>query len=174
MTYLKVFTDFRELMEPLNAQEKGQLFEAMLAYAMDGAEVTLEGNERFIWPVARRTIDREAAAYESKAEANRANGRRGAEARWGKRSDSDRHEPDSEAIVKDGEAIARDSENSQEQDQEQKEEQDQKQAQEYVYDPPPRSGTHTPKREQIAAYCGDRRTGIPGDRSAPAMGPWPG
>ena len=54
MTYLKVFTDFRELMEPLNAEEKGRLFEAMLSYAMDGAEIALEGNERFLWPVARR------------------------------------------------------------------------------------------------------------------------
>ena len=41
MTYLKVFTDFRELMEPLNAEEKGRLFEAMLSYAMDGAEIAL-------------------------------------------------------------------------------------------------------------------------------------
>ena len=81
MTYLKVFTDFRELMEPLNAEEKGRLFEAMLAYAMDGAEVALEGNERFLWPVARRTIDQEAAAYESKVEASRTAGKRSGEAR---------------------------------------------------------------------------------------------
>ena len=33
MTYLKVFTDFRELMAPLNAEEKGRLFEAI---AKDG------------------------------------------------------------------------------------------------------------------------------------------
>ena len=72
MTYLKVFTDFRELMEPLDHAEKGRLFEAMLSYAMDGTEVALEGNERFVWPVARRTIDQEAAAYESKVEASRA------------------------------------------------------------------------------------------------------
>ena len=81
MTYLKVFTDFRELMEPLSAEEKGRLFEAMLAYAMDGALVTLEGNERFLWPVARRTIDQEAAAYESKVEASRTAGKRSGEAR---------------------------------------------------------------------------------------------
>ena len=81
MTYLKVFTDFRELMEPLNAEEKGRLFEAMLSYAMDGAEIALEGNERFLWPVARRTIDQEAAAYESKVQASRAAGKRSGEAR---------------------------------------------------------------------------------------------
>ena len=81
MTYLKVFTDFRELMEPLDHAEKGRLFEAMLSYAMDGTEVALEGNERFVWPVARRTIDREAAAYESKVEASRAAGKRSGDAR---------------------------------------------------------------------------------------------
>ena len=81
MTYLKVFTDFRELMEPLDHEEKGRLFEAMLAYAMDGVETALEGNERFIWPVARRTIDQEAAAYESKVEANRERARKLAGAR---------------------------------------------------------------------------------------------
>ena len=81
MTYLKVFTDFRELMEPLDHAEKGRLFEAMLSYAMDGTEVALEGNERFVWPVARRTIDQEAAAYESKVEASRAAGKRSGEAR---------------------------------------------------------------------------------------------
>ena len=90
MTYLKVFTDFRELMEPLNAEEKGRLFEAMLSYAMDGTEAALEGNERFVWPVARRTIDREAAAYESKVEASRAAGKRSGEARRKQRPGNER------------------------------------------------------------------------------------
>ena len=167
MMYLKVFTDFRELMAPLNAEEKGRLFEAMLSYALDGTEVALEGNERFVWPVARRTIDQEAAAYESKVEANRENGRRGAEARWSKRSDGDRHEPDGEAIAKDGEGMAKDSENAQEQDQyqdqEQKEEQDHEQDQEYVYDQPAQAGTHTPTREEIESYCRERKNGIDPD-----------
>ena len=66
MTYLKVFTDFRELMAPLNDEEKGRLFEAMLCYAEDSNEPVLEGNERFVWPVARRTIDREAETYQEK------------------------------------------------------------------------------------------------------------
>ena len=66
MKYLKVFTDFREIMEPLNDRERGRLFMAMLAYAADGAEPSLEGKERILWPVARQLIDREAEAYEAK------------------------------------------------------------------------------------------------------------
>lgn len=66
MKYIKVFTDFRELMEPLNDGERGRLFTAMLAYGADGAEPILKGSERFLWPAARQIIDRETEAYESK------------------------------------------------------------------------------------------------------------
>ena len=159
MTYLKVFSDFRELMEPLSTEEKGRLFEAMLAYAMDGKQMALEGNERFIWPVARRTIDQEAAAYESKVEANRERGRKGAEVRWGKGTDG-------ASIPKDGASIPEDSENSQEQEQEQKQEQYQEQAQEYVCvqeEEPAAGHTHIPAREDIAAYCRERKNGIDPD-----------
>ena len=66
MKYVKVFTDFGEVMETLRDEEKGRLFTAMLAYARDGIEPRLPGNERFIWAVARQTIDREKEAYERK------------------------------------------------------------------------------------------------------------
>jgi hypothetical protein len=158
MTYLKVFTDFRELMEPLSAEEKGRLFEAMLSYAMDGAEAVLEGNERFIWPVARRTIDQEAAAYESKVEANRERARKGAEARWGKGTDS-------ASMPKNAAGMSKDSKNAQEQeqDQEQKEDQYQEHDQEYVYEQPAGADTHIPEREEIEAYCRERKNGIDPD-----------
>lgn len=160
MTYLKVFTDFRELMEPLNAEEKGRLFEAMLSYAMDGTEVALEGNERFVWPVARRTIDQEAAAYESKVEANRERARKGAEARWSKGTDAS-------SMPKDSASMAKHSENAQEQDQEQyqeqKKDQYQEQEQEYVYEQAAPAGTHIPEREEIESYCRERGNGIDPD-----------
>lgn len=66
MKYIKVFTDFRELMEPLSDGERGRLFSAMLAYGADGADPGLTGSERFLWPAARQIIDREAEAYEEK------------------------------------------------------------------------------------------------------------
>ena len=43
MDYLKVWTSFRELMEPLSDAEKGRLFEAMLAYAENGEEPAWKG-----------------------------------------------------------------------------------------------------------------------------------
>ena len=158
MTYLKVFTDFRELMEPLDHAEKGRLFEAMLSYAMDGTEVALEGNERFVWPVARRTIDQEAAAYESKVEANRERARKGAEARWSKGTDAS-------SMPKDSASMSKHSENAQEQDQEQYQEQkkDQDQEQEYVYEQAAPAGTHIPEREEIESYCRERGNGIDPD-----------
>ena len=160
MTYLKVFTDLRELMEPLTAAEKGRLFEAMLSYAMDGAETALEGNERFLWPVVRRTIDQEAAAYESKVAANREKGRKGAQARWNREADGSgqNSHPDS---------MAKDSRDGQEQEQEQYQEQkeDQYQEQEYVYEQParppvPPADTHIPERAEIERYCRERGNGI--------------
>ena len=66
MKYIKVFTDFLKLMEPLSDGERRRLFTAMLAYGADGAEPTLTGSERFLWPAARQIIDREAEAYEQK------------------------------------------------------------------------------------------------------------
>lgn len=74
MEYLKVWTSFREFIEPLKDAEKGRLFYAMLVYAESGEEpVLFEGNERFIWPVARQGID----ATSKKVEALKANGSKG-------------------------------------------------------------------------------------------------
>lgn len=56
MEYLKVWTSFRELMEPLTDAEKGRLFVAMLEYAELGIEPQLSGNERYVWPIARQGI----------------------------------------------------------------------------------------------------------------------
>ena len=81
MKYLKIFTDFIEVVEPLSNDERGRLFMAMLGYALDGSQHTLTGNERFVWTVAKQHIDREAAAYKTKVEAGREAGRRSGEAR---------------------------------------------------------------------------------------------
>ncbi len=59
MKYLKVWTDFADVLETLEDAEVGRLFIAMLRYAGTGEEPPrFEGNERFIWPVARRDIDK--------------------------------------------------------------------------------------------------------------------
>lgn len=73
MKYLKVWTSFREVLAPLTDAEKGRLFCAMLEYAEVGTIPELEGNERFIWPAAKQSIDLAA----EKAEKLRENGMRG-------------------------------------------------------------------------------------------------
>lgn len=57
MEYLKVWTSFREIIEPLTDAEKGRLFVAMLEYAESGIEPQLSGNERYVWPSARQGIN---------------------------------------------------------------------------------------------------------------------
>ena len=58
MKYLKVWTSFREVMEPLADDEKGRLFVMMLDYAESFTEPDyFPGNERFIWPAAKQLID---------------------------------------------------------------------------------------------------------------------
>ena len=74
MKYLKVWTNFIDLIKPLEYDEIGRLFEMMLIYAESGAEPDhFEGNERFIFPMARQMIDLAA----EKAETLRNNGLQG-------------------------------------------------------------------------------------------------
>ena len=81
MKYLKIFTDFMDVVEPLSDEERGRLFMAMLAYALDGSEPTLPGNERFVWAVAKQHINREVAAYKTKVETGRQAGLKSGAAR---------------------------------------------------------------------------------------------
>lgn len=73
--YLKIWTSFAEILEPLDDAERGRLFTAMLVYAESGETPAFTGNERFIWPVARQAIDR-ARAESKKLTANGAKGGR--------------------------------------------------------------------------------------------------
>lgn len=58
MKYLKVWTNFRDVIQTLDDSEKGRLFDSMLLYADTGEEPKqFIGNERVIWPVAKRDID---------------------------------------------------------------------------------------------------------------------
>ena len=74
--YLKIFVEFEEYIQILDDGEKGRLFAAMLAYARDGQEPELPGNERFLWPVARQQLKNAAAQYQKVCAANSANARR--------------------------------------------------------------------------------------------------
>ena len=67
MKYLKVFTDFVKVIEPLGEAEIGRLFMAMLKYAETNEQPDLRGNEKFIWPMAKLNIDREREFAEKQA-----------------------------------------------------------------------------------------------------------
>lgn len=74
MKYLKVWTSFKEVIEPLQDAEKGRLFDMMLLYAEEGTDPgNFAGNERFVWPAAKQIIDLTA----EKAEKLRQNGLKG-------------------------------------------------------------------------------------------------
>ncbi len=66
MKYLKIFTDFLDVVEPLSDSASGRLFKAMLRYALNGTVPALRGKEGVAWTVARQHMDREAEAYETK------------------------------------------------------------------------------------------------------------
>lgn len=68
MKYLKVNTDFVQSIEMLSDAEKGRLFRAMLIYAKTGEEPTLNGSERFVWPIAKSNIDSQRKTYDTKIE----------------------------------------------------------------------------------------------------------
>jgi hypothetical protein len=75
MKYLKVFTDFAEIIDPLQDAEVGRLFKSMLAYAETGAAPDLRGNERFVWSTAKQIIDREREYSDKQAEKGKKGGR---------------------------------------------------------------------------------------------------
>lgn len=72
LSYLQIFSDKVELLEPFDDAERGRLLTAMLAYALQDAEIPLTGNERYIWPVFRQMIDQSKAALHNKQTAGKA------------------------------------------------------------------------------------------------------
>lgn len=89
MTYIKLFIDYLDAIEPLGDAERGRLFTSLLEYAKSGEAPHLSGNERFIFPMIRAQIDRDRAAFDEDSrrisEARREAGRKGGLAKAGKR-----------------------------------------------------------------------------------------
>ena len=77
--YIKVFIDTLDALEPLNDAERGRLFTALLEYAKTGVTPELLGNERFLFPLLRAQIDRDATQIEElskvRSEAGKLGGR---------------------------------------------------------------------------------------------------
>ena len=81
MTYIKLFIDYLDAIEPLGDAERGRLFTSLLVYARTGEAPQLGGNERFLFPMMRAQIDRDNFAMDSLSDARSEAGRKGAEAK---------------------------------------------------------------------------------------------
>ena len=89
LTYIKVFVDYLDAIEPLGDAERGRLFTALLEYGRTGAAPQLDGDERFLFPLMRAQIDRDKASLEAESSAYSEAGKKGAKARWqGHKKDS--------------------------------------------------------------------------------------
>lgn len=75
MGYLKINTNFAEILEPLQDAEIGRLFGAMLSYATNGTVPEFRGNERFVWNAAKQAIDRENEISAKRSEIGRSGGK---------------------------------------------------------------------------------------------------
>ncbi|MDE6881072.1 MAG: hypothetical protein K2P20_06900 [Oscillospiraceae bacterium] len=77
LAYLKLFWDALESLESLSPAERGNLLTALLQYGKTGIVPELPGNERFLFPMFRAQMDRDAAQYDRLCETQRTNGIRG-------------------------------------------------------------------------------------------------
>lgn len=75
MKYLKVFTDFLELLEPLSMEERGVLFTEMLRYVETGVAPDIQTEARFVFPRAKQIIDLERSFNEKQHENGSKGGR---------------------------------------------------------------------------------------------------
>lgn len=73
MKYLKIFVDFAKDIEGLSDAEAGRLFVAMLKYADTKEEPSFRGAEKILWPVARKAVDNQLAAYDHMCAVNKQN-----------------------------------------------------------------------------------------------------
>lgn len=79
MVYLKLFYDQIDALDAYSDEEVGRLIRGAVCYARDGIQPSFDGNERFIWPTFKVSIDRSNAEYDNlcktRQECGRAGGR---------------------------------------------------------------------------------------------------
>lgn len=76
LPYIKVFPDLSETVDLLSDAEAGRLLKSLLHYA-NGGEDELPGQEKLVYAMLKKQIDRDAAEYERYSEKQRANGCKG-------------------------------------------------------------------------------------------------
>ena len=157
MKYLKVWTSFREDISDLGDAEKGRLFVAMLEYAENGEEPTISGNERFIWPIAKKTID----LLAKRAEQLRENGEKGGRPTETKENQTEPNETKenqnadllSPLYIKDKDKY-KEKENDKENDKEK----------EVCITRGGKPRFTPPTADEVRAYCDERRNNVDADR----------
>ena len=75
MEFLKIYSDMEQFFCEFSQEEKGNLLDAMMAYAFRGEDTEFDGRERFLWPALRRHIDQCAAYIETRRENGAKGGR---------------------------------------------------------------------------------------------------
>lgn len=142
--YFCTYHSYLAAIEPLNDEERGRLFTALLTYSQTGTAPDLPGNERFVFPTMREQMDRDQKKYQAKCERNRINGAKG-----GKANATERYRTPPKAKAKEkAKAKAKEKENI-----------------EGVpggtpADKPPRSRFIPPTVEEVKAYCQERRNDV--------------
>ena len=82
LPYIKIYSDFLEIVQELDNGMRGQLFLAIMQYANDEEPTNLTGAVKIAFLMVKAQIDRERTAYEELSEKRRIAGKSGAEKRW--------------------------------------------------------------------------------------------
>ena len=73
MVQLRIFVTLRKEIKRLSYEEKGQLLDAMLAYAEDKTLLPLSGKADVLWDVIQERIDAQHNSYEKMCAVNKKN-----------------------------------------------------------------------------------------------------
>jgi len=145
--YLKVWTSFREVIQTLKDDEKGRLFDMMLSYAETGEEPErFEGNEAFLFPVAKQMIDLAAERNETL----RQNGKKGGRPK----SKENQSEADESKVNQEKPNETNGNQTKAEKKRKEKERNEKKSPTVFI----------PPTVEEVAAYCRERRNSVNADR----------
>lgn len=146
VTYIKVFVDWLDAIEPLGDAERGRLFTSLLEYARTGAVPQLNGNERFIFPMMRAQVARDIAQMEATSE-NR-----------GKRKKA--NEDLSDLSDKSNLSGKRTQEKDKDKDEDKDKDKDEDEDEDKEGSPPTPSQFIPPNVIEVRAYCNERKNHV--------------
>ena len=75
--YVCLYTSYLTSLAPYTDSQLGRLVRAMLTYGATGEVPEFRDCERYIWPMLKDQLDRDAESYRQRCEKNRANAARG-------------------------------------------------------------------------------------------------